>query len=261
MFFSIDYEVRIINYSQSFETITHNVTRSLSMSWLVNLLVCCCYHSMDVLLLAVDFVDTAKSCLECRIETCPVVMMSHLKQSGTEMRRSCHSCGNVRKSFHRCQMCPQIFCRNCTKKMTAMYGMTVFGSKSCPVCSLSCCCARKSSKCTKKYHCYRKCPVSRADVPRNPQTASTRTAAAEHPSGKLLLSCKIDKDKLNGVECKQYYAVSPISPSSALDGPPHPIENVRSLLSQSQRTPQLNPEDRGGYQNHNLPALVSFGLL
>ena len=223
--------------------------------------------TMDILLLAVEFMDTAKNCHDCSKEPRPVESKFHGGQACIETRKSCHSCGNVRKSFHRCQICPQVFCRNCTKKMIAMYGKTIFSSESCPVCSLTCCCAQKSFKCAKKYHCYRKCPVSRADVPRNPQAALARTAAAEPPSDespeqKLLLGYKFDaKQRYGAGEYKHNNTVNPMAPPKTLCRPFQDVESMTSQSSQLQNTPPLSFKTRGNYQNLKLPGLVSSGLL
>ena len=219
---------------------------------------------MDILLLAVEFMDTAKNCHDGSIEPRAAEPKFCGVPTCFETRKSCHSCGNVRKSFHRCQICPQVFCRNCTKKMIAMYGKTIFSSKSCPVCSLTCCCANKSFKCTKKYHCYRKCPVSRADVPRNPQAALERRLAAEprndeSPGQNLLLGYKFDAEVQNGaMEHKQHNTVYPMAPPRT---PYRPLQDEESVSYQLQNTPPLSFKTRGNYQNLKLPGLVSSGLL
>lgn len=76
-------------------------------------------------------------------------------------RKSCHRCGNIRKNCRKCLNCPHIICKNCVLKMAGMFKKDVFTPHSCPVCALRCCCSNKSSQCVNKYHCYRKCPVSR----------------------------------------------------------------------------------------------------
>ena len=76
-------------------------------------------------------------------------------------RKSCHRCGNIRKNCRKCQNCPHIICRNCVLKLSVMFNKDVFTPYSCPVCARLCCCSNKSSQCENKYHCYRKCPVSR----------------------------------------------------------------------------------------------------
>ena len=159
--------------------------------------------------MALEFVNTVQSADCSEIDSPPELPTYDpiTKTPCFETRKSCHSCGNVRKTFHKCPMCPHIFCRNCTKKMTSMYGKAVFSSKSCPVCANLCCCADKSSKCNRRYHCYRKCPVSRADVPRNPQLILSRATSVELPRNSLgqhlFLSCAIDaiKQKDVGDDC------------------------------------------------------------
>ena len=222
---------------------------------------------MDVLLLALEYVDTIESSRSSSVDDHSDIIDYDrcVKASNFETRKSCHSCGNVRKTFHKCPICPHIFCRNCTKKMTAMYGKTVFSSKSCPVCANLCCCANKSSKCCKRYHCYRKCPVSRADVPRNPQTTLTRTNITDLARGqtfeqRLLLSCPRTTAMETEMEDTSIHVVSPTMHM------PTTVQTRREIVTKSQ--PQkittishLSSHMQGGYQNQRLPGLISCGLL
>eukprot|EP01040_Poterioochromonas_malhamensis_P011474 gene11475-12509_t len=45
-------------------------------------------------------------------------------------------------------------------KLRLEYGPEVF-SNGCPVCKDLCCCSNKSVNCTRKFHCYRKCPATK----------------------------------------------------------------------------------------------------
>jgi hypothetical protein len=83
-------------------------------------------------------------------------------------RKSCHRCGNIRKNCRKCQNCPHIICKNCVLKMAVMFKKEAFNAHSCPVCALRCCCSNKSHECMNKYHCYRKCPVSRLNRRKQP---------------------------------------------------------------------------------------------
>lgn len=83
-------------------------------------------------------------------------------------RKSCHRCGNIRKNCRKCQNCPHIICKNCVLKMAVMFKKEAFNAHSCPVCALRCCCNNKSHECMNKYHCYRKCPVSRLNRRKQP---------------------------------------------------------------------------------------------
>lgn len=89
-------------------------------------------------------------------------------QHSSFTRKSCHRCGNIRKNCRKCQNCPHIVCKNCVLKMSAMYSESAFNANSCPVCAFLCCCNNKSSQCGNKFHCYRKCPVSRSSRKRLP---------------------------------------------------------------------------------------------
>lgn len=81
-------------------------------------------------------------------------------------RASCHRCGNLRKKNVLCSRCPHTFCQRCAEKMQEEHGMDVFND-GCPVCKDLCCCGKnRSLNCTHKYHCYKKCPLTK----RNRQT-------------------------------------------------------------------------------------------
>ena len=60
-----------------------------------------------------------------------------------------------------CAVCPQTFCRMCAKKMVAEHGVTAFEG-GCPKCKGMCCCRTLSLHCTRKHHCYKKCPTTKA---------------------------------------------------------------------------------------------------
>lgn len=101
-------------------------------------------------------------------------------------RVACHHCGNVRKEFRECGLCPQVYCRNCADKVAAEHGQDVFDF-GCPVCKKLCCCATKTIDCTRHNHCYRKCPASKARV-----ASSTNTTKSAAPNPK---PCIIRKNR------------------------------------------------------------------
>eukprot|EP01041_Mallomonas_annulata_P002422 gene2422-4701_t len=79
-------------------------------------------------------------------------------------RAACHRCGNIRKEIRVCpsQDCPHIFCRNCHEKVIYENAEIAFKfEQGCAMCLGLCCCLKKSESCTKAFHCYRKCPVSK----------------------------------------------------------------------------------------------------
>ncbi|KAK1940586.1 Lysine-specific demethylase 7B [Phytophthora citrophthora] len=76
-------------------------------------------------------------------------------------RASCHRCGNLRKKNIRCPVCPHIFCAKCAEKMIDEHGERIF-ENGCPVCKELCCCGKnRTTNCTRKFHCYKKCPSTK----------------------------------------------------------------------------------------------------
>lgn len=76
-------------------------------------------------------------------------------------RASCHRCGNLRKKNVRCPQCPHIFCQKCAEKMLEEHGEHIFVD-GCPVCKEQCCCGKnRTMLCTRKFHCYKKCPSTK----------------------------------------------------------------------------------------------------
>ncbi|KAL4167449.1 hypothetical protein KRP22_012933 [Phytophthora ramorum] len=76
-------------------------------------------------------------------------------------RASCHRCGNLRKKNVRCPVCPHIFCAKCAEKMIEEHGDRIF-ENGCPVCKELCCCGKnRTTRCTRKFHCYKKCPSTK----------------------------------------------------------------------------------------------------
>ncbi|KAE8994980.1 hypothetical protein PR003_g17874 [Phytophthora rubi] len=76
-------------------------------------------------------------------------------------RASCHRCGNLRKKNIRCLVCPHIFCAKCADKMIEEHGDRIF-ENGCPVCKELCCCGKnRTTRCTRKFHCYKKCPSTK----------------------------------------------------------------------------------------------------
>lgn len=84
--------------------------------------------------------------------------------STSEHRKSCHLCGNIRKSVLLCKECPYIYCMKCQVKMTSQFGDTIF-TNGCPVCKHLCCCSSRNDNlqhnvtCDYTYHCYKKCSI------------------------------------------------------------------------------------------------------
>jgi hypothetical protein len=83
----------------------------------------------------------------------------------SKARKTCHRCGNIRKNNIACNSCEQIFCKACARKFEDFSGTGFkFNTKKpgCPVCLKLCCCGNaKGSACQSKFHCYRRCEISR----------------------------------------------------------------------------------------------------
>lgn len=83
----------------------------------------------------------------------------------SKARKTCHRCGNIRKNNIACNSCEQIFCKACARKFEDFSGTGFkFNTKKagCPVCLKLCCCGNaKGAACQSKFHCYRRCEISR----------------------------------------------------------------------------------------------------
>jgi hypothetical protein len=97
-----------------------------------------------------------------------------------EHRISCHRCGNIRKRRMHCinPNCPHTFCGRCTDKLKIEYGPNVFAN-GCPVCQEMCCCTKKSVHCNRQFHCYRKCPATKATTKPYCQVISSKGSDSE----------------------------------------------------------------------------------
>ena len=74
-------------------------------------------------------------------------------------RASCHRCGNLRRKILVCPRCPHVFCLKCGEKMFEEHGATTFVG-GCVVCKEVCCCGiNRNDDCSRKFHCYKKCPA------------------------------------------------------------------------------------------------------
>jgi hypothetical protein len=87
------------------------------------------------------------------------------EKAHVKLRKTCHRCGNIRKTNISCNRCEQIFCKACARKFEQS---SPTGFKfddihdGCPVCLKLCCCANpKGHECKSLIHCYRRCEVSR----------------------------------------------------------------------------------------------------
>lgn len=74
--------------------------------------------------------------------------------------------------------CPHTFCGRCTDKLKIEYGPNVFAS-GCPVCQELCCCTKKSVHCNRQFHCYRKCPATKATTKPYCQVISSKGSDSE----------------------------------------------------------------------------------
>lgn len=87
------------------------------------------------------------------------------ERAQVKLRKTCHRCGNIRKTNIACNSCEQIFCKACARKFEqcSQTGFKFDETKDgCPVCLKLCCCANpKGYECKSMIHCYRRCEVSR----------------------------------------------------------------------------------------------------
>eukprot|EP00597_Dinobryon_sp_UTEXLB2267_P013645 CAMPEP_0170124248 /NCGR_PEP_ID=MMETSP0020_2-20130122/18099_1 /TAXON_ID=98059 /ORGANISM="Dinobryon sp., Strain UTEXLB2267" /LENGTH=257 /DNA_ID=CAMNT_0010356215 /DNA_START=1 /DNA_END=774 /DNA_ORIENTATION=+ len=89
-----------------------------------------------------------------------------IRNDDTQRKKTCHRCNNLKMEVRRCgnSACTHVFCGACVNKMVELNGDT-FTEDSCPVCSKQCCCGNQTAdnehQCSRAYHCYRKCLISR----------------------------------------------------------------------------------------------------
>ena len=196
-------------------------------------------------------------------------------QHSSFTRKSCHRCGNIRKNCRKCPSCPHIICKNCVLKMTAMYDHNGFNATSCPVCAFLCCCNSKSAQCTNKYHCYRKCPVSRSNRKRQPQKSFTRychlTSNQNLKESVATASLALDSDADTASALEGFQQGREDESEGGQDDPDTELEDMPSLVSPSRSLPPFSPlSDKGiikiktkGGTIHDLklPGFLSYGLL
>lgn len=247
---------------------------------------------MDVLLLAMECNDLVADRKSARnVTTIPLIedhaiLENNLSNSlvpppkenhSSFTRKSCHRCGNIRKNCRKCQNCPHIICKNCVLKMAVMFKKEAFNAHSCPVCALRCCCSNKSHECTNKYHCYRKCPVSRLNRRKQPAKifprycysadAFTQDSLEEFIDGSTAASIVVDSDNEScgqGVmqqddneegqddaetECEE----SSGSPSPSPASVPTSVKALKSAFTITSRGSTM--------QDLRLPGFLSSGLL
>jgi len=135
-----------------------------------------------------------------------------------EQRVSCHRCGNIRKNKTICTNpsgCPHIFCGRCTAKMKEEYGDEAF-FRGCPVCRGLCCCSNKTTQCSRKNHCYRKCPATKTTRLPSRNAIKKRSAAAA-------LDCLAD---LASVAHDTQESLSVVNTSSAITDEELPAEET-----------------------------------
>ena len=96
-------------------------------------------------------------------------------------RRACHRCGNLRNNMKKCAclLCPHVYCVRCVEKAKEVFSASAF-EDGCPVCKKICCCANKSHDCKSSFHCYRKCPASRAECQKRTRVFSYHNAPVEY---------------------------------------------------------------------------------
>ena len=99
-------------------------------------------------------------------------------------RASCHRCGNLRRKILVCKFCPHVFCLKCGEKMFEEHGADAF-KKGCVVCREICCCGiNRSEQCTRKFHCYKKCPTMKKTQKKRPKGGANKTKSAASSTSK-----------------------------------------------------------------------------
>ena len=196
-------------------------------------------------------------------------------------RKSCHRCGNIRKNCRKCQNCPHIICRNCVLKLSVMFNKDVFTPHSCPVCARLCCCSNKSNQCENKYHCYRKCPVSRLNRKKQEQKSTPKycftagmlthdamaqfaeisgaaSIAADPDFDHVHARCCLPRDEME--ECQD----EPETEGEECSGSPTPLlpslSKSLSLMKESSAAFTITRRDNSMH-DLKLPGFLSSGLL
>ena len=183
----------------------------------------------NIVLVPVDKKDEV--CAVADESDCSSSSQTHAKdfQHSSFTRKSCHRCGNIRKNCRKCQNCPHIICKNCVLKMSAMYQQNAFNILTCPVCAFLCCCNNKSSQCVNKYHCYRKCPVSRSNRKRQPSKNFPRYC---HYSSPGAVQRVVEIQQESGAAS---LAIDSDTDNSALEGVPQESEGTEECQDDPER--------------------------
>lgn len=137
-------------------------------------------------------------------------------QASIKHRASCHRCGNLRKKNVLCSRCPHTFCQRCAEKMQEEHGIAVFND-GCPVCKDLCCCGKnRSLQCTHKYHCYKKCPLTKRQRPNQSDQFSPPAQMIQPSNGAPYYSNIMNMmPPMHGLNTG-YYAQTPMFDSGAI---------------------------------------------
>jgi hypothetical protein len=191
-------------------------------------------------------------------------------------RKSCHRCGNIRKNCRKCQNCPHIICKNCVLKMAVMFKKEEFNAHSCPVCARRCCCSNKSYECMNKFHCYRKCPVSRLNRRKQPEKIFPRycysadeftldsLGVLQYESTAASIVADSDTDSLGGAIHQNDYeeghddAMTECEESS---GSPSPSRASKPITTNAQKSVFTITSRGNAMHDLKLPGFLSSGLL
>ena len=75
-----------------------------------------------------------------------------------------------------------VFCLKCGEKMYEEHGPKVF-DQGCVVCKEICCCGiNRNDDCTRKFHCYKKCPAMKKIQKKRPKGGTGNTGAGASSS-------------------------------------------------------------------------------
>ena len=108
--------------------------------------------------------------------------------------------------------CKYVYCVTCKEKVGSELGAAAFEG-GCPRCLGLCCCFDKSYNCSRKYHCYKKCPVTfgKREIPkkRKLMTADEESASAYPPPKSLILPASASAESTPATVVNEPTASSP----------------------------------------------------
>jgi len=143
-----------------------------------------------------------------------------------------------------CFQCVTIYCAKCADKMVIEYGSDAF-REGCPMCKGQCCCSEKSESCARQFHCYKKCPFSKASIRRTTPRAPANSSPSESHSSQTRRGRPKRKEKKKRKKNAHNQCTSngtrKSQESTPFDFPPHITETTTELVTPQQ---QMKKEKR-----------------